>query len=70
MKPIEILDALMSQTVVKVHEDVFESLCEDLYFKPINSFTVYQIELGSVNLYSELVDDIYYNVLFEDVETL
>ena len=67
MKPTEILNALMSGTEVKVKEDIFNSICEDEDFKPTNCFTVYQIEQGSVNLYNELTEEVYYEVLFDDI---
>lgn len=70
MEAIEILNALMSGTEVKVKEDIFNSLCEDEDFKPNNCFTVYQIEQGSVNLYNELTEEVYYDVLFSDLFTL
>ena len=34
---------------------------------PNNEFTVYQIEQGSVNLYNKLTEEVYYEVLFDDI---
>lgn len=67
MEAIEILNALMSGMEVKVKEDVFNFICEDEDYKPNNCFAVYQIEQGSVNLYNELTEEVYYEVLFDDI---
>ena len=67
MEPTKILNALMSETEVKVAEDVFTDLCKHEENKPNNCFTIYQIEQGSVNLYNELTEEVYYEVLFDDI---
>ena len=66
MEAIEILNALMSGTEVKVKEDIFKDITKD-FDNITNQFTVYQIEHGSVNLYNELTNDVYYEILFEDI---
>lgn len=66
MEEIEILNALMSGTKVKVKEDVFKYITRD-FDNIANVFTIYQIEQGSVNLYNVLIDECYHDILFEDI---
>lgn len=66
MIPNDILNALMSGTEVKVNEDVFKDITRD-FDNITNVFTIYQIEQGSVNIYSELIDEVYHDILFDDI---
>jgi serine phosphatase RsbU (regulator of sigma subunit) len=67
MKPTEILETLINGTKVKVKENAFKKLVEGVYNIPNNEFTVYQIENGSVNLYNELTEEVFYEILFDDL---
>ena len=67
MKPIEILNTLMSGTKVKIKETTFKNVIEGIYNIPNNEFTVYQIEQGSVSLYNEFTEEVFYEILFEDI---
>ena len=67
MIPNDILNALLEGKEVKVKEGVFNSICEDEEYKPINCFTIYQIEQGSVNLYNEFTEEVFYEILFDDI---
>ena len=67
MIPNDILNALLEGSRVKLKEDVFISLCEDEEQKPNNYFLINSIEQSCCSLYNYNTQEVYYEILFDDI---
>lgn len=63
MKPKKILKLLIAQTKVKLTNKRFSQLDVGIP----NDFTIHQIEEDSVNIYSEVNGETYYDINFDEV---
>ena len=67
MAPQEAFDTLMEGGKVRTTEALFEILTRDNYDLIMNEFIIYQIEQGSVNIYVEDSDLLFYEIPFDDL---
>lgn len=67
MIPNDILNALIKGNRVKLKEDVFSSLFDFEEYKPDNYFLINSIEQSYCSLYNYNTQEVYYDILFEDI---